>query len=81
MSAMKKHAPAPAGNPVRIDPDAWYTDPDLRLILRMPGTTLRRARRGGTLRFNRNGITLWHRGSWVISWLSGEDEEGAKHGH
>jgi len=59
-------APAPAGQPVRIEPDAWYTDADLRLILRVPGATLRRARQTGELRHRRRGITAWHRGAWVV---------------
>jgi hypothetical protein len=68
-------APAPAGQPVRIEPDAWYTDSDLRLILRLPGATLRRARRSGELRYTRHGSIAWHRGAWVIDWLSGSREE------
>jgi hypothetical protein len=63
-------APAPAGQPVRIEPDAWYADADLRLILRLPGATLQRARKTGELRHTRRGITAWHRGAWVIDWLS-----------
>jgi hypothetical protein len=61
---------------VRIDPDAWYTDPDLRLILRLPGATLRRARRCGELRHTRRGNAAWHRGQWVIDWPSGRAGEG-----
>ena len=72
---MSRHAPPPApsaaGAPVRIEPEAWYTDPDLRLILRMPAKTLQRARRAGELRYTRRGITVWHRGTWVNQWLSG----------
>jgi hypothetical protein len=64
-------APAPAGQCVKIDPDGWYTDADLRLLLRLPGATLRRARRAGELRFTRRGVTAYHRGAWVIAWLSG----------
>jgi hypothetical protein len=71
--------PASAGQPVRIDPDAWYTDADLRLILRLPGATLRRARRAGELRHTRRGITIWHRGVWVNQWLSGQRAEGVAH--
>lgn len=61
-----------AARPVRIYPDAWYTDPDLRLILRLPGATLRRARRSGALRHARRGPHVWHRGDWVTDWLCGE---------
>ena len=64
-------SPGPAGQPVRIEPDAWYTDADLRLILRLTGETLRRARKAGELRYTRRGITAWHQGAWVIDWLSG----------
>jgi hypothetical protein len=71
MSTHTPNPPLPAGQPVRIEPDSWYADADLRLILRVPGTTLRRARRSGELRHTRRGITAWHRGAWVIAWLSG----------
>ena len=77
VGAMKTHTcdpvPASAGHPVRIESDAWYTDADLRLILRLPGKTLQRARRAGELRHSRRGITTWHRGEWVIDWLSGHE--------
>lgn len=72
MTHTRDPVPAPAGNPIRIDADAWYTDPDLRLILRVPGRTLQRARRGGELRHTRRGIVAWHRGQWVIDWLGGK---------
>jgi hypothetical protein len=63
-----------AGEPARIEPDAWYSDCDLRVVLRMSEGTLRRARRDGSLRFSRRGITTFHRGQWVIDWLSGQSE-------
>ena len=69
--------PAPTGHPVRIEPASWYTDADLRLILRLPGVTLQRARRAGELRHTRRGLVAWHMGVWVIEWLSGK--QGANH--
>lgn len=69
------HTPV-AGEPVRIEPDAWYSDADLRLILRLPGATLRRARKAGELRHSRRGVTAWHLGAWVIAWLSGQPATG-----
>jgi hypothetical protein len=66
---------APAGQPVKIDAECWYTDPDLRIVLRVPGATLQRARRAGELRHTRRGNTTWHRGEWVIAWLSGQTAE------
>ena len=71
--------PGPAGQPVRIEPDAWYTDPDLRLILRLPGATLQRARRTGDLRHTRRGASVWHQGAWVIEWLSGQAAKAVCH--
>ena len=70
------HVPAHPGQPVRIDPDAWYTDPDLRLILGLPGATLQRARRSGALRHSRRGMQVFHSGKWVIRWLAGQEVKG-----
>ena len=66
----------PAGQPVRIDLDAWYTDSDLRLVLGLSGASLRAARRAGALRYTRRGLTSWHKGHWVNLWLSGAQAEG-----
>jgi hypothetical protein len=73
------HPPGLPGQPARIEPDSFYTDPDLRLILGLPGATLQRARRRGELRHTRRGKTTWHRGAWVIAWLSGNEEKGVRH--
>lgn len=71
------HTPASGvspGMPVRIDPDAWYDDAALRLLINVTGHTLRAARRLGRLRFTRRGFAAWHRGSWVNAWLEGGAE-------
>jgi hypothetical protein len=55
--------------PVKIEPDGWYTDATARLLLDVPGATLAHARRTKSLRFTRRGIRIFYRGQWLIDWL------------
>jgi hypothetical protein len=59
--------------PVRIDPDAIYSDGELRLLLDMPGATLARERQSGRLRCRRVGRRAYYMGRWVLAWLTGEE--------
>jgi hypothetical protein len=55
--------------PSHIHPDAVYQDGQVRLLLGLTGATLARARRGGGLRFTRQGRCILYRGAWLLSWL------------
>jgi len=52
-----------------IDPDAVYNDATLVIGLGITLTTLRQARRSGTLRATRKGRRVLYRGQWVIDRL------------
>ncbi len=58
-----------------IEPDAIYTDGDIRLALGLTTATLSRARRDGRLRYSRQGRTLLYRGSWLLDWLERDASE------
>jgi hypothetical protein len=60
-------------SPVRIDPEAVYTDGELRLLLDLPSTTLARERRAGRLRSRRVGQRTYYLGRWILRWLAGEE--------
>jgi hypothetical protein len=55
--------------PVLIESEAVYDDAALRHALGLTPTTLATARRGGTLRFVRQGKRILYRGGWVLDWL------------
>jgi hypothetical protein len=55
--------------PIIIDPDAWYSDGQARLLLDLPGATLVQARRIGTLRYTRLGHRIMYLGRWLTAWL------------
>jgi hypothetical protein len=65
-----------ASTPVRIDPDAVYTDGELRLLLDLPSAALARERRSGCLRYRRVGKRTYYLGRWVLDWLAAE---GGRH--
>ena len=66
--------------PVRIDPDAIYTDGELRLLLDLSSVTLTRERRSGRLRYRRIGQRAYYLGSWVLDWIAaGAIPEEARH--
>jgi hypothetical protein len=55
--------------PAKIDPNAVYSDGDLRIILGVTSATTAAARRSGALRFSRLGKQTIHRGTWVLDWI------------
>jgi hypothetical protein len=57
-----------------ILPENWYDGAALTYGLHVPEATLARARREGRLRFSRRGNRVFYRGSWVLDWLSGEQQ-------
>ena len=59
-----------AADPIRLDPEAFYDDPALRVLLGLPSATLARARRGSELRYVRRGRRTYYRGDWVLEWLA-----------
>lgn len=61
----------------RIDPDAFYRDGEVRLLLGLTTTTMARARRTGGLRYTRQGRALLYRGRWLLDWLE-SDAVGGK---
>jgi hypothetical protein len=63
--------------PVIIDPQAWYDDSALVLLLDLPSATLIRARRDGHLRYTRPGRRALHLGRWILDWLAGDVAEKA----
>jgi hypothetical protein len=58
--------------PITIDPDAWYSDGQARILLGLAGATLTRARRSGDLRHTKVGHRILYRGAWLVEWLNGE---------
>ncbi len=58
--------------PTPIDPDAIYHDGQVRLLLGLPGATLTRCRRLGTLRHSRQGHSILYRGQWLLDWLEAD---------
>jgi hypothetical protein len=59
-----------AADPIRLEPEAFYDDPALRVLLGLPTATLARARRDGELRYVRRGRRTYYRGDWVLEWLA-----------
>jgi hypothetical protein len=59
-----------ATDPIRIEPDAYYDDAALRLLLQLSSATLSRARREGSLRHVRRGHRIYYLGDWVRAWLT-----------
>ena len=55
--------------PVSIQPEAVYDDGALFLSLGLTSTALAKARRGGELRFTRQGRRILYMGQWVLDWL------------
>ena len=56
-------------NPFVIQPDAVYSDGEVRLALGVTSSAIVRARREGRLRFARQGNSILYRGQWLIDWL------------
>lgn len=55
--------------PYPIDPNAIYDDGALYLSLGLSPACLTRARRGGLLRFTRQGHRTLYLGRWILDWL------------
>jgi hypothetical protein len=55
--------------PVRIEPEALYDDGSLRQALGLTSASLAAARRGGLLRFTRQGKRTLYKGAWILTWL------------
>ena len=55
--------------PVSIQPEAVYDDGALYLSLGLTAAALAKARRGGELRFTRQGKRTLYLGQWVLDWL------------
>ena len=55
--------------PISIKPDAVYDDGALYLSLGLTPAALAKARRGGELRFTRQGKRTLYLGQWVLDWL------------
>jgi hypothetical protein len=58
--------------PALIDPDGIYHDGQARLLLGLTGEAMARARRGGRLRFTKQGNRVLYRGSWLMAWLEAD---------
>ncbi len=57
--------------PIRIEPEIFYHDGDVRLKLGVTSHALAIARRSGKLKFVRKGRALLYRGEWLLVWLTG----------
>lgn len=64
--------------PARIDPDGIYHDGQARLLLDLPGSTLARARREGTLKYSRRGGRILYQGAWLLAWLDMSSADDAE---
>lgn len=71
---------ATPGEPFKIDPDGFYTNGQLRLLLNVSSRALAAARRTGQLRYARKGMVVIYRGAWVIDWLESESKGGKANG-
>ena len=60
--------------PRKIDPEAVYSDGNIRLMFDLASATLARARREQKLQFVRREKRIFYRGSWVLDWLLGRGE-------
>jgi hypothetical protein len=58
--------------PVLIEPEAVYDDGSLRQALGLTDAALAAARRGGSLRFTRQGKRVLYLGKWITSWLESQ---------
>ncbi len=56
-------------DPFVIQPDAIYSDGEVRLALGVTSSALVRARREGRLCFTRQGNSILYRGQWLLDWL------------
>ncbi len=56
-------------NQFLIQPDAIYSDGDVRLALGVTASALVRARRESRLKFTRQGHSILYRGQWLLDWL------------
>lgn len=61
----------------RLDPDAVYSDGELRMLLGITDAALSRAKREGRLRCSRQGKRTIYRGAWIISWLEADADQRA----
>ena len=62
-------------DPFIIQPDAVYSDGEVRLALGVTSSALVRARRELRLRFTRQGNSILYRGQWLLDWLE-KDSRG-----
>jgi hypothetical protein len=63
-------APFPTVPPVRvIPPDALLRLDELRALLQLPMTCLRREARLGRLRVSRRSGRYWTTGAWIREWI------------
>jgi hypothetical protein len=60
--------------PVRIEPDALYDDGSLYQLIGLTQTSLLAARRGGRLRYSRQGNRVIYLGCWILQWLESTGE-------
>jgi hypothetical protein len=58
-------------NPLRLEPEGWYTEEQLR-IMGLDGDQLARARRSEGLKYRQIGRRRWYKGAWVLQWLEAE---------
>lgn len=61
--------------PIRIDADAYYRYAD---VVQMTGLTpdqIQAERRSGRLRMTQRRREYYVRGSWLLAWLDGDDDQ------
>jgi hypothetical protein len=71
------------GTPCRIDPNAIYDDHSACTTLGLKPDHLARARRSGELRHSRKGSKHFYVGSWLLDWLTADEDRrgGPRHVH
>jgi hypothetical protein len=63
-------------SPTHIERSAVYIERSASIVMRVPASTLARARREGAIRYSRRGKSIYYLGEWLIDWLlAGEDGE------
>lgn len=63
-------AEAQTTNPISLDPSTFYDEVSASRALRVPASTLAKARKDRAIRYSRRGQRVLYRGDWLAEWVS-----------